>query len=178
MKIALDQKVMHHYIPGSVFQQGVFSAIFRDLPNCSSEVQRDLVNGILPGRQYIACVGDTFSDAKHGRYFAAWLALRINARSRSATPLYVHCDDAVPDEFTGVVSAPERNRQDSPCVSIISFGTSMTDVQVERARDVIAKFDAPVILQCANTSPLEIARRLQKPCHYPFYLTGARTHEV
>lgn len=178
MKVHVDAKVMHHYVPGYVFQQGPFIPAFRDLPNCDAEIQASFVHGILPGRHYLACVGDTFGDPKGGRYFATWLAQRINKRSPSTTPFYVYCDDAQADEYTGVVPAAERRHHDMPSVVIISFGSTITDVQAERARDVIARFQVPTILQCSGVSPLEIAIRIQKPCHFPFYLTGARTYEI
>lgn len=178
MHIELDTKIMRHYVPGRVFQQGAFHLAFRDLPNCDAATQADLVHGIVPHSPYIACVGDTYADARHGLYFASWLLQRLVVRTKSETPLFVLCDDSKPDELTGVVPAPERRREDTPCGVVVSFGTTITDAQAERARDVIARFEVPIILQCAGMSPLTIAQRLFKPCHFPFYLTGARTHIV
>lgn len=169
---------MRHYVPGYVFQQGAFTPIFKSIGICSPGMQEQMLHQILHPASFVCCVGDTFGDPKTGRYFAVWLASIFNRRSRSATPLYVSCDHQEPDEFTGVVYAPELKRIDAPCVTIISLGFTITDVQAERARDIIAKFDVPVIIQCSSHDPISIAQRLHKPCNFAFYLTGAKAITV
>lgn len=178
MKIRVSQD-MRYYVPGSVFQQGPFVPRFKAVGIATPEVQSELLHRavVRPREKAITIIGDTLGSPLPGRYLAVFLAQQVNAKSNDS-PLYVYCDDAVPDEWTSVVRAPEMFRQDRPCVLIISMGRTMTPVQRERARDIMAKWDVPTIIQCSSHTPLEIAAALYKPCHRPLYLTAVKPVQI
>jgi hypothetical protein len=178
MKIRVSRD-MRHYIPNSVYQQGPFIPRFKQVGDITVDLQSELLYQAVrqPTRRAITIVGDTMATPSVGRYFATFLAQHVHMKSHDSL-LYVYCDDAVPDEWTSVVHAPEMRRQDKPCALLISMGQTLSEVQRERARDIMAKWEVPTIIQCSGHNPVEIAHALYKPCHRAFYLTAFKPIQI
>jgi hypothetical protein len=167
-------KHMGHYVPGSVFKQPPFKPVFQSLGiDISADDQAVMFHKLMLSRmrdRQVICVGSTTTDSKKSLYFAAYLLEQANQKSNNL-PLYVYCDDAKADEFTGMWPQIELKREDEPCAVLIACGSTMTDCQRERARDIMSRFPCvPHIVQCAGLDPITIANKLFKPCHSAFYL--------
>jgi len=180
IRVSVDQKFVRHQVPGHVWRQAEFSWQPRDVNGLTADQQTQSIHDwIKNSRASQHFIVTSYSELK-ANYFAARLVEIHLKADRHAQVLWTPIYDSTLAEHTGHFrdALDQKQRESEPTLLVISgLDQKSTNVQVEKARDVVARWpQVPVIFtgHGRDIDPIQFAHYLMVPAHRAVHINPYR----
>jgi hypothetical protein len=181
MAIRCDRQLLRYAVPSPVWRQGVFRWKPEDLDGLDAQTQFESVGLWNRDSQSMQIFIVTSHDVLKAEFFAAMLVgmhMRQNRHSNVQwLPIYDSGLDRYTAEFRPAVPIKKQVELEPSLLVLTNLSTESTNVQVEKARDVIARWPSvPTIIvgSARRITPIKLANSLMVSMHRAAHINPYR----
>lgn len=180
IRVVVDHLVVRHQVPGHVWRQGEFKWKMHDVNGLTVDQQMksidDWIADNVSSQHFLVT---SYSELK-ANYFAARLVEIHLHQNRHAEVMWVPIYDSPVDEHYGHFrdATTVKQRETEPTLLVLSgLDQKSTNVQVEKARDVLARWPTvPTVITAhgRDIDPIQLAHYLMVPAHRAVHINPYR----